>query len=53
MVHNVPIRVLPPMLLLLLGGAPMRVVPKPAGPDDPKRALVGAAYQSSMLYVSH
>ena len=52
MVHKVPIRVLPPMLLLL-GGAPMRVVPRAAGPDDPKRALVGAAHPHHMLSVNH
>lgn len=40
-------------MLLLLGGAPMRVVPRAAGPDDPKRALVGAAHPHHMMSVSH
>lgn len=39
--------------MLLGDGAPMRVVPTAAGPDDPKRALVGAAHTSSMLCISH
>ena len=40
-------------MLLLLGGAPMRVVPRAAGPDDPKRALVGAAHPPHMISVNH
>lgn len=44
-------RVLPPMLLV--EGAPMRVVPSAAGPEDPNRARVGAACTCNMLSVRH